>query len=249
MHKVVRFTCWWLPLASALAPTCNLEPLDFIPHPPPKCRVIFSLPIFFTDSSHAQLVLGVIISVNNHLIQYRHAHFQDLGLDTNRTSLKYIYMYLLCHRFLHILWLPLIELVSLMGLVRIPLSWRRTWGWWPSFTWVFFSRHSSTTVNWFGFNCTQQVPVCMLWKQITTNLVQFTVQFEQHTKSPVASNSSAVKQVTHFKWNLCLHLLHLTQGVWSVSKYTNKWLSMSLNWNSNKIPAFALIRQIAQVHL
>ena len=24
---------------------------------------------------------------------------------------------------------------------------------------------------------------------------------------------------------------------------------MSLNWNSNKIPAFALIRQIAQVHL
>ena len=115
-------------------PTCNLETLDFIPHPPPKCRVIFSLPIFFTDSSHAQLVLGVIISVNNHLIWYRHAHFQDLGLDTNRTSLKYIYMYLLCHRFLHILRLPLIELVSLMGLVWIPLSWRRTWGWWPSFT-------------------------------------------------------------------------------------------------------------------
>ena len=75
------------------------------------------------------------------------------------------------------------------------------------------------------------------------------VQFEQHTKSPVASNSPAVKQVTHFKWNLCLHLLHLPQGVSSVSKYTNKWFAMSLNWNSNKIPAFALIRQIAQVHL
>ena len=75
------------------------------------------------------------------------------------------------------------------------------------------------------------------------------IQFAQHTKSPVASNSSAVKQVTHFKWNLCLHLLHLTQGVSSVSKYTNKWLSMSLNWNSNRIPALALIRQIAQVHL
>ena len=193
---------------------------------------------------------GVVKSVNNHLIQYRHAHFQDLGLDTNQTSLKYIYIYLLSHCFLHILRFPLIEFVTLTGLVRIPLSWR-TGGWWPLFTWVFFSHHASTTANWFSFNCTQQVPVLVyvLWKQITMNLVQFTVQFEQQTKSPVASNSSAVKQVTHFKWNLCLHLLHLTLGVWSVSKYTNKWFAMSLNCNSNKIPAFALIRQIAQVHL
>ena len=180
------------------------------------------------------------------MIWYRHAHFQDLGLDTNQTSLKYIYIYLLSHSFLHILRFPLIEFVPLMGLVQILLSWRRTGGWWPSFAWVFFSHHASTTVNWFGFNCTQQVLVLVyvLWKQITVNLVQFMVQFEQQTKSPVASNSSAVKQVTHFKWNLCLHLLHLTQGVWSVSKYTNKWFAKSLNWNS-----FALIRQIAQVHL
>ena len=159
-----------------------------------------------------------------------------------------MYSYLLCHSSLHIGRTPLVQFVTLMGLIQVLFSWRAG-GWWPLFSQVLFSHHASTTVNWFSFNCTQQVPVCVLWKQITTNLVQFMVQFEQQTKSPVASNSSAVKQVTHFKWNLCLHLLHLTQGVWSVSKYTNKWFTMSFNWNSNKIPAFALIRQIAQVHL
>ena len=213
MQKVVWFTCWWLPLTSALAPTCNFEPLHFIPNPPPKGCVIFPLPILLTNCLHFQLVLGVIISVNNHLIWYRHAHFQDLhlkGLYTNWTSLKYIYIYLLSHSFLHVLWFPLIEFVPLMGLVQIPLSWRRAGGWWPPFTWVFFSHHASTTVNWFGFNCTQQVLVliCVLAKQITMNLVQFTVQFEQQTKSPVASNSAGVMQVIQVKWNLCLHFLH-----------------------------------------
>ena len=159
-----------------------------------------------------------------------------------------MYSYLLGHSSLHIGRTPLVQFVTFMRLVQVPFSWR-SGGWWSSFRWVLLPCHASTTVNWFSFNCTQQVPVCVLWKQITTNLVQFTVQFEQQTKSPVASNSSAVKQVTHFKWNLCLHLLHLTQGVWSVSKYTNKWFAMCLNWNSNKIPAFALIRQIAQLHL
>ena len=49
------------------------------------------------------------------------------------------------------------------------------------------------------------------------NLVQLTVQFELQTKSPVASNSAGVMQVIQVKWNLCLHFLHLTQGVSSVS--------------------------------
>ena len=131
-----------------------------------------------------------------------------------------MYSYLLGHSSLHISRTLLVQFVTLIGLIRVLFFWRAG-GWWPLFSRILFSCHASTTVNWFSFNCTQQVPVCVLWKQITMNLVQFTVQFEQQTKSPVASNSSAVKQVTHFKWNLCLHLLHLTQGVWSVSKYTN----------------------------
>ena len=71
MHKVVRFTCWWLPLASSLSPTCNTEPLHLVPNPPPKCRIIASLPIFLANAPHSKLVAGVIISVSNHLIWYR----------------------------------------------------------------------------------------------------------------------------------------------------------------------------------
>ena len=108
-------------------------------------------------------------------------------------------------------------------------------------------RHISVCKEWFSLKCKKQVWIVFSESRYQQTWFSILIQFAQHTKAPVASNSSAVKHVTHFKWNLCLHLLHWTQGVWSVSKYTNKWLSMSLNWNSNRIPALALIRQIAQV--
>ena len=128
----------------------------------------------------------------------------------------------------------------------------------PSFSWRcwFFAFvpellfcHISVSKEWFSLKCNKQVRIVFSESRYQRTWFSILIQFAQHTKAPVASNSSAVKHVTHFKWNLCLHLLHWTQGVWSVSKYTNKWLSLSLNWNSNRIPALALIRQIAQVHL
>ena len=160
----------------------------------------------------------------------------------------YMYMYksnhLLFHSLFHVCWVPFVQSISSMGLPYF--SWRCGFS---AFLWELLFRHISVSKEWFSLKCNKQVRIVLSESRYQRTWFSILIQFAQHTKSPVASNSSAVKHVTHFKWNLCLHLLHWTQGVWSVSKYTNKWLSMSLNWNSNRIPALALIRQIAQVHL
>ena len=94
----------------------------------------------------------------------------------------------------HVCWVPFVQFISSVGLPSF--SWRC---WFFAFVRELLFRHISVCKEWFSLKCNKQVQIVFSESRYQRTWFSILIQFVQHTKAPVASNSSAVKHVTHFK--------------------------------------------------